>query len=198
MSYSSKVRFILVMIRIYTRQILLGFCIFLVLTGVTIIHQSPVNLFTRPKFGKIHHWYDAFQVSLELNQEENFVQEVVRMTESKLAHDLNNKLWEISGFEIPTAVLIPSYYSHQKEESSIKLSRPPFQPFDPRFTLGVYFQHISNNSDVTLPFHWSDWLDMSVLDQFIIANKKPTCKEIFGRPPREKDRKAWVNVDNYC
>ena len=64
-----------------------------------------------------------------------------------------------------------------------------YQPFDPRFTLGLILNYINEqeNKDLELPsFHWSDFVDMSPLeDQFFhdendIENyqkKKLNCKD---------------------
>lgn len=64
-----------------------------------------------------------------------------------------------------TELTIPSYFDKKK------LDRIPKGPFDPRLTLAAYYNYLAHNSrplnDIELPFHWSDWVDMAVLDPII-------------------------------
>lgn len=48
-------------------------------------------------------------------------------------------------------------------------------PFDPRYTLAAYYNYLLHEhrpiNEIKVPFHWSDWVDMSALDTFFF--KKP-------------------------
>lgn len=70
--------------------------------------------------------------------------------------------------------------------------------FDPRLTLAAYFEELRKLGSLevphTLPFHWSDWVDLSVLNEQYLASPvmQMTCdrirRKVRGRP----------NTDYFC
>lgn len=106
-----------------------------------------------------------------------------KIHEEKLANDWSNELWEINPKvlnNLPFTLEIPEYY-----ESGEK---PLIQPFDPRFTLGIYISWIVNNFDKPIPFHWSDWVNLSKLNKFILnSREKLTCEQLFDLSKLSED-----------
>lgn len=79
---------------------------------------------------------------------------------------------------------VPPYFLEPVEK------RPKVVPFDPRFTLAIYYHHLSSNADAfknPVPFHWSDWVDFSVIDEYLLkANPADvTCEILDERPYQE-------------
>lgn len=96
---------------------------------------------------------------------------------------LKDKIWILKTEleELDTQMKIPFYLRDQK------LPKPPKAPFDPRLTLAFYYDYISNNADsihsIGLPFHWADWVDMPVIDDYILDDElsKTTCEMLDQR-----------------
>ncbi|CAI5759381.1 unnamed protein product [Candida verbasci] len=94
-----------------------------------------------------------------------------------------------------TKIQIPTYYQNSQ-------SKPITQPFDPRFTLGIYYHYLNQqlkiNSNVVVPFNWYDWVDLSDLNKHILApiSQKANCSILDARwdnhvyvKEKEKNRK---------
>ncbi|CUM63794.1 uncharacterized protein PRCAT00001378001 [Priceomyces carsonii] len=83
-----------------------------------------------------------------------------------------------------------------------------FEQFDPRFTLGIMMHHLSTLlasqkiEDISIPyFHWSDWADLSILDEFVKNNEKVTCKDYFDQSTSNKirnRRQELFPAEEYC
>lgn len=82
-------------------------------------------------------------------------------------------------------------------------------PFDPRFTLGLVLNHVSKQImlsksvyEVNLPeFHWADYSDLSVLNQYYFSKEKQSCKELFDVTTSSKIRNAkqeFIDPALYC
>lgn len=95
---------------------------------------------------------------------------VEKLLESKQEMDMENKYWALDLLVRITDLIIPSFYKNSDPSPP-----PSIQVFDPRLTLGVYLYNMKFNKK--LPFHWYDWVDLSVLNQHILSPeaKKPTC-----------------------
>lgn len=117
----------------------------------------------------------------ESHQIESFFnKKVEQLYKDKVKNDHQDKFWLLDTDMTvgDTTLNIPKYYA--KKSKAIK---PTIQPFDPRFTLSIYFHSMKEflkkhpNEQVELPFHWYDWIDLSALDGFLIANTtlKPDC-----------------------
>ena len=113
-----------------------------------------------------------------------FNQKVSKLLAQKQKDDSEDKFWAIDT-ELTadqTQLTIPSYF---KEPVS---SRPVIGPFDPRFTLAIYYSYIARHPETLknreVPFHWSDWVDMTPLNKyFFSANKLSfSCDEFDFRP----------------
>lgn len=60
---------------------------------------------------------------------------------------------------------------------------PQFQKYDPRYTFGLLLKYINgkvsdqDQQGFTIPFfHWADYTDMSVMEEYIFNPEKQTCK----------------------
>lgn len=100
---------------------------------------------------------------------------------------LKDKEWLFDNaiYKLDTEMQIPGYFMG-------KSAKPIKPPFDPRLTLAFYYDYISHNAKslepIELPFHWSDWVDMTTLDTFIYLTNKlnKTCASLDQRPYQEK------------
>lgn len=87
-----------------------------------------------------------------------------KLMKRKLREDVDNVYYSLETkiTKDVTSLKIPDYFK-QTPKSRIKKG-----PFDPRFTLAAYFEYLTQNkrplSQIELPFHWSDWVDVSPLD----------------------------------
>lgn len=115
--------------------------------------------------------------------------------EKKSLEDDESNLWTMDTTIKGSSLKIPPYYYDMSD-------KPPILPFDIRFTLGMYYHHIRTQSKknpnkiVSAPFHWYDWVDLSILNQYLLApaNEKPTCSLLDARMDeikvfQEKDKK---------
>ncbi|KAI5957600.1 hypothetical protein KGF57_003294 [Candida theae] len=142
-------------------------------------------------------YYNFLASNYDLNNNDDFNRHLAVIRKDAVEEDRgNNELWMLNEEiteHLPLTMPIPSaYYSNYKktrensdkssrEESGTVTSAPlsPFVPkFDPRLTLGAYYQYIartathtgpSNSENLALPFHWSDWVDLSILEKYVIA-----------------------------
>lgn len=101
-------------------------------------------------------------------------------------------------------LLIPEYFS---EIDTTEI--PSFQTFDPRFTIGILFNHLTDElmfkgsiNKLTLEnFHWSDWADLSILDSYYLDPKKSSCGELFDTRTKNKMRNRkleFLDPEEYC
>lgn len=131
---------------------------------------------------------------------EKFMEEVEGIMKQKLSHDKNNNLWEInekllSGMEL--TVPIPDYFLVNSDKE-----KPMLQSYDPRFTLSLYLDKISKSPNDPVEFNWADWVDMSILNQFLSApqDKKSSCKELFSLNTESRFVKGseLSSIEKYC
>ncbi|EMG47039.1 Positive regulator of mannosylphosphate transferase, putative, partial [Candida maltosa Xu316] len=122
------------------------------------------------------------------------------LIQQKQQHDLENKFWLIDTTikkDVDTQLTIPDYYLSYSASASSEDSKPVISSFDPRFTLGLYYNYINTQLSqskgkkddlVEVPFNWYDWVDMSVLDKYLIAskNEKPDCSFLDAREDARK------------
>ncbi|RKP29207.1 hypothetical protein METBISCDRAFT_31826 [Metschnikowia bicuspidata] len=94
----------------------------------------------------------------------------------KLKEDVEDKFFVLDTkiTKKQTQLQIPQYF---EQKVSKRLSRVPF---DPRFTLAAYYAYLIQFKrpleDLELPFHWSDWMDMSTLEKVIyLSSTNITC-----------------------
>ncbi|ODV77272.1 uncharacterized protein CANTADRAFT_42865, partial [Suhomyces tanzawaensis NRRL Y-17324] len=98
---------------------------------------------------------------------------LVRIYDDKIANDWSNELWDLHReIDYPLDIALPYYYHTQE--------KPAAQPFDPRFTIAVYLHHLALDPS-EVPFHWSDWVDVSRLNKYILNPKKVSdaCTSLF-------------------
>lgn len=125
------------------------------------------------------------------NPESDFNQRVEEILDRKASNDVENKFWLVDTtlHDQDVELTIPSYYFNTEAEH-----RPFIQPFDPRFTLGVYLHHIYHvkqnqpDKEIRVPFHWADWTDLSVLNKYLLAptDQKPNCTFLDARMDAKK------------
>ncbi|KAG7191611.1 uncharacterized protein KQ657_003006 [Scheffersomyces spartinae] len=130
-----------------------------------------------------------------------FELKVQSLLQLKIRTDLDDNLWSLQTYPLAdTRIEIPEYYF----EPERRYSRPPIQPFDPRFTLGIYIHHIQQQLDrdphgiVKLPFHWYDWLDMSVLNKYLLSipGERPDCSMFDSRVAEEEHERKKYKKDH--
>ena len=102
-----------------------------------------------------------------------------------------------SDYKLPTKILIPQYFVSASEVTTRK---PLLQPFDPRFTLSVYLRWIRENPGKSIPFHWSDWVDLSALNQYILLpdERKETCQKLFELTEDQRKQSSVLQIEQYC
>ncbi|KAK6457696.1 regulator of cell wall mannosyl phosphorylation [Scheffersomyces xylosifermentans] len=92
-----------------------------------------------------------------------------------------------------------------------KLELPQIQNFDPRFTIGVIVHYladqiskgkVTNKSELKLPyFHWSDFLDISLLNEYFYAPHRQSCQMFDTTASGDKSPLATAEVapvNRYC
>lgn len=131
-----------------------------------------------------------------VDPESQFNRKIDRIYQEKRKDDEENNLWILDS-DINAGLLnIPPYYYDMSK-------KPPILPFDIRFTLGMYAHHLRSEAKnkpkkpVSAPFHWYDWVDLSVLDQYLLANplEKPTCAFLDAREDEIKLNKEKEQKD---
>lgn len=129
-----------------------------------------------------------------IDPEALFNRNVEELYKSKLANEKGDTYWILDTSMRDTIINIPKYYFEGK--------KPILQPFDIRFTLGIYYNYLKRtlptNPNVEIPFHWDDWVDTSVLNKYLLANddKKPECK--FLNPEKKEGSKDKLMVAEEC
>lgn len=156
------------------------------------------------------HFYKKFQLHSSLTSTEDllsllknttndeadisFSQNLESIKQSKLKADDDNDLWWLNkDFKLPLDVSIPK-------------KTPLIDPYDPRFTINSYLNHIYNKLDLgesklTIPFHWGDWVDMDVLHKHIFNKEKDFdyCKTIFDVSNNGLSKSSVLkDINQYC
>jgi hypothetical protein len=172
-----------------------------------------------------------------------FLTHVEDIRAKKLAsEESRDDLWDIDeDHTLPLNIEIPQCYRGEK--------KPVIQPFDPRFTIAVYYEYlrslmvpaelqpknlIKNNGDLasyspdifkrsesnahttseltrrsgslfTVPFHWSDWIDMSKLHKYFLnhspqeqSNYCKTLFDIYSNADLIKKSSGLHKLKEYC
>lgn len=147
---------------------------------------------------KLNQWRQHFKITLDLENSSEFQTRLGLLVEAKLAADPDNDLWELNPRydKVPLRIELPRYYRLQLQP------KPPVQPFDPRFTLGVYLSYIvqthKDGQMGLIPFNWHDWVDLLVLNQYRLSAVKPTCEELFGGSVKPEEAKDKLAILQYC
>lgn len=169
--------------RKYTRGGLIAFlcCIF-----IYIFLGSHVSSHERRNVGGI----DSISASLkmagsEVEKSRKFNTLANRLLKRKLKEDVDGLFYALDTTitRAHTELHIPLYFKPKQNKKFEK------GPFDPRLTLAAYYNYFLHDHrpihEIKVPFHWSDWVDMSALDTFFF--KKPiwgntTCSYFDERP----------------
>ncbi|CCE72745.1 Piso0_000339 [Millerozyma farinosa CBS 7064] len=130
----------------------------------------------------------------------NFMLEIEAIRAKKLAHDKTNNLWQINEKVLGDMILsvhIPDYFLVNTNKE-----KPLIQAYDPRFTLSLYLNKIATSPNDPVEFNWADWVDMSILNQFVFApqDQKSNCKDLFSLNPESKfvEGSELASLDDYC
>ncbi|KAK6455273.1 LicD family-domain-containing protein [Scheffersomyces xylosifermentans] len=139
--------------------------------------------------------------------ESYFNKKVEKLYTKKVNSDIENKYWLLNTDVLDTELTIPYYFYMDETDAGAdqsvafhqyhKDNKPAIQPFDPRFTLAMYYHHIRTSIEknpkekVEIPFNWYDWVDLSILNKYILAPTalKPNCSILDARPDEEKINK---------
>ncbi|CAK9440327.1 uncharacterized protein LODBEIA_P44270 [Lodderomyces beijingensis] len=182
--------------RILVRSILLLTVFYAVFLSLKLIMSRPffqrLDISLKHRYNEIYFNFLASRFDLDLNK--RFIKSVEEITAKEAS--ITPALWKLRVKKLPLDVEVPSYYRTG--------SKPIVQPFDPRLTIGVYYQylqHYHNKEDGTVPFHWIDWVDLSRIYPYITNPKKENlCETTFNltsQPDLIKDSRL-KNVDSYC
>lgn len=132
------------------------------------------------------------ETNLLLDSAEDFLTSVHQISAAKFDDDHANELFFLwQDYTAPTQIRVPSHFLADQ--------KPPVQPFDPRLTLLVYLNWIRRHPGQNVPFHWSDWVDLSDLNKFIFDQPKHSCRmfDIAANMSLVTDSEI-TSVDNYC
>ncbi|EMG51026.1 MNN4 Protein MNN4 [Candida maltosa Xu316] len=174
----------------------------------TLFRQPTIKQYKKLLNQQIKHqfnqwYYNILASDYQLDTNKQFLKDVEVIREANLLSDDKNQLWDIKpDLNVPLSVELPEYLTHA---DSLK---PIIQPFDPRLTLSVYYQYIEMNlqqqqqeENLKLPFHWSDWLDLSKLHKYIFNPVKyDLCSSMFnisGKAELIEGSKIF-NISTYC
>lgn len=156
----------------YIRAVLLVVVTYGILRTVYALHLArlPQLQFQNAVKLKVRSWYQNILASdLALESNELFLRHLDRVKQEKLQDDWSLEFWDLDESKtanLPLELPVPSYFTDPN------LRKPVFQPFDPRFTLGIYLSYLNNQQGLApLPFHWSDWVDMERLKKYIFPKK---------------------------
>ncbi|CAK9439867.1 uncharacterized protein LODBEIA_P39670 [Lodderomyces beijingensis] len=128
--------------------------------------------------------------------ESEFNFKVKQLFTERSSTDFENVYWSMGSSTLrQTELTVPSYYSSDEE------TKPLVQPFDPRFTLAMYYHFLNKkmldgmNEEVSIPFNWYDWVDMSDLHKYLLAedDAKPGCGFVEAKEDAQR-MKEYENI----
>lgn len=164
----------------------------LLVCGALVLLSLWLSLASIPRLIQPANYLDSLLVSLWLSNPLNTDQDslnkkVIQKVKQRRKNDLEDVFWRVDTRlrKDQTELEIPPYFFQNDKD------RPDVQPFDPRFTLAFYYYFIRKHAltspqGITAPFHWADWMDMSVLDQYIFTNEHTTCSFMDQREKEEE------------
>ncbi|CAI5756637.1 unnamed protein product [Candida verbasci] len=188
---SRRFLFKLLSLSTITYTIYLSICLILQKPTIKQYNQQ-LNLVINHKFNQWY--YNILSSKYDLDLDSKFNKKLEEVKREKLSHDEYNDFWDLrEDLKYPMDVNYPGHNSFIK---------PIIQPFDPRLTLSVYYNYITENyhPDLKLPFHWSDWTDMSILNKFILnPDKENLCSTMFNLTQPEVIKDSMIKpVQLYC
>ncbi|EGV60774.1 hypothetical protein CANTEDRAFT_111570 [Yamadazyma tenuis ATCC 10573] len=145
---------------------------------------------------KLHRWYSDFlHNEYDFDQDPRFNAHVEKLLEK---HQSDPELWSLTKrvADLPLSVTIPEYFNPMTSSP-----KPIMQPFDPRFTLSVYFQWMKHHVNEPVVFHWSDWVDLSKLTPLVFNNGQINkCEDMFDISGNEElIRDSEIrHINDYC
>lgn len=150
---------------------------------------------------KFRTWTGSLLASrFDLDSNQKFLTQLETIKAEKLRNDGANDLWDINEevlSNLPLEVDMPEYYY-----PNTKTGKPVIQPYDMRFTLGVYLKWIKDHPNEPIRFHWSDWVDLSKLNKYVLpsAKSKTSCEELFDISGQKEmvEKSRLLEVREYC
>lgn len=128
----------------------------------------------------------------------DFNKKVSKLVRHRQNNDLEHTFWKIDTTltKEQTDLEMPPYFYEDDA------SRSDVQPFDPRFTLACYYYYLHMQAGklpkgVKVPFHWADWMDMSVLDEYIFAKEKTPCEFLDQRETEANEAEKHGKVNKH-
>ncbi|KAK6201091.1 regulator of cell wall mannosyl phosphorylation [Scheffersomyces amazonensis] len=159
-------------------------------------YTSKINSQINIHYAKWRNNFLTTEYNLESNPE--FLHQLHDLKQQEIL--TNDDLWflrEDSQLSIPLELEIPHYF-----ESEI-LVKPMIQHFDPRFTLAVYMNYLTQfETQDKIKFHWSDWVDMTKLYKYILNPHKgesaDLCDKLFNILAKTEEPDKVHNFRDYC
>ena len=174
-------------------------------------HKLLYKQFTH-KYNQLY--YNFLASTYDLDNDKGFNKQLAIIRQDAIEDDQGtNEFWMLNKEvteHLPLNVPIPLYFRNLEQPSTVLVHK-----FDPRLTFGAYYQYIarstvpltaskSTDSHLELPFHWSDWVDLSVVDKYIISDTShpntdlcSTLFDISNKPDLIKGSELR-KVEDYC
>lgn len=183
--------------RKYLRLVVFSFFLLVLLSTVIATWKlsnydiASLNLDDDNVFGKLYGKFIKSKVDGKTSiSDSEFNEKVDKILHKKMNADAEDKFW-IMKYDLTKqlTLTVPDYYFEYSQEPV-----PDIQPFDPRFTLSIYINHIKQKLDedqnkrIEIPFHWGDWADLSHLKQYLLApdSEKPDCSLLDARDDEDR------------
>ncbi|RLV90287.1 Uncharacterized protein JA1_004665 [Spathaspora sp. JA1] len=196
----------------------------LFLVSFTIISSSRETL---SRFTPQGNYFDRLATDLYRREdlsdsERDFDLKIENSFTKKTKNDLEAKFWLAdTSIEPHAQINIPEYYNPYHKQPH--QDKPLLQPFDPRFTLGLYYYYMKEEikknphaTQIDIPFNWYDWMDMSELNKYLLAprHQKPNCgildsdddahkieerkkKVALSKLPEEERKRLFADFERY-
>lgn len=183
--------------RKYTKVIVVAGILTVIMISFVSSRTALLSNISNSEYGKwLKNYFDnlfaSFYGDNNKNKNSRLNKRADAIFNNKIKNNVEDKFFTINdhakNYDYMT-VDIPYYYYDRD-----KPSRPQLQPFDPRFTLGIYINHIRRTLEknpkapVHVSFHWYDWVDLSVLNKYLLASssENSSCALLDSRPEEER------------
>ncbi|CAD1808670.1 unnamed protein product [Candida parapsilosis] len=206
-----------------SRAVLLLFIIFVThILVASHIHDTPIKQYLAETVPIPH----LKQLLLTAEKEQNatdfdslvveYMQKQSSLTGTSLSSSMEGAVDENTQHRIDVTKQVMDGTTYTTNDQFYVINIPPkeqlpaFQNYDPRYTFGLLLKHINtnlNNFDqqqqphLTIPvFHWSDYVDMSAMEEFLFNPEKQPCQyfDSSSRNPKKNEREGLLKPETYC
>lgn len=206
-----------------SRAVLLLFIIFVThILVASHIHDTPIKQYLAETVPIPH----LKQLLLTAEKEQNatdfdslvveYMQKQLLLTGTSLSSSMEGAVDENTQHRIDVTKQVMDGTTYTTNDQFYVINIPPkeqlpaFQNYDPRYTFGLLLKHINtnlNNFDqqqqphLTIPvFHWSDYVDMSAMEEFLFNPEKQPCQyfDSSSRNPKKNEREGLLKPETYC